>query len=220
MLPGVEALERTMGYMPGTAPEPVTELIQELSEELIPMGGVKAEYRVFNNVRLWSEDKTVEIKGVRFNVQPIIFRQIKKSEDIALFICTAGPAIGEMSRRSMKEGDLLKGYIYDVVGSGVVENAADRMHEELKSEATARGKKITNRFSPGYCGWDVAEQHKLFSFFRDNFCGITLTESALMNPVKSVSGIIGIGRNVIYAPYQCHLCEDKNCIYRNRKTQV
>ncbi|MCK7538940.1 MAG: hypothetical protein MZV63_52410 [Marinilabiliales bacterium] len=47
---------------------------------------------------------------------------------------------------------------------------------------------ITNRFSPGYCGWDVAEQHKLFSFFKDNFCGITLTESALMNPVKSVSG--------------------------------
>lgn len=209
-----------MGYLPGTAPEPVTELIQELSEELMPMGGVKAEYMVFNNVRLWSEDKTVEINGVMFNVQPVIFRQIKESEEMALFICTAGPAVGELSRRSMKDGDLLRGYVYDVIGSEVVENAADRLQDELKIAAGEEGKKITNRFSPGYCGWDVAEQHKLFSFFNDNFCAVTLNDSALMNPVKSVSGLIGIGRDVKYTSYQCHICDSKNCIYRNRKTQV
>ena len=120
----------------------------------------------------------------------------------------------------MKSGDLLKGYVYDVIGSEVVEAAADMMQEELRKSMAASGKEITNRFSPGYCGWDVAEQHKLFSFFKDNFCGITLTESALMNPVKSVSGLIGIGRNVRFTPYQCKLCEDKNCIYRNRKSKI
>ncbi|MFN2335640.1 MAG: hypothetical protein ABR560_01615, partial [Bacteroidales bacterium] len=62
--------------------------------------------------------------------------------------------------------------------------------------------------------------HKLFSFFKDNFCAITLTDSALMNPVKSVSGLIGIGRDVRYTSYQCHICDNKNCIYRNRKTKV
>ena len=207
-----------MGYTPGTAPEPVTILTTEVSEELMPLGDVRAEYRLFKNIRFFPEDKTIEFEGVVFAVKPIIFRQIKDAEEVALFICTAGPEIGERSRRSMKEGDLLRGYIYDVIGSEVVENAADRMQEELKAEAAVRGKKITNRFSPGYCGWDVAEQHKLFTFFRENFCGITLTESALMNPVKSVSGIIGAGRDVKYAPYQCHVCDDKNCIYRNRKS--
>ena len=209
-----------MGYEPGIAPEPVTILTQEISGELMHMGDIRAEFRTFNNVHFDSEGKSVGIEGIIFAVRPIIYRQIKDADEVALFICTAGPAIGEMSRRSMKEGDLLKGYIYDVIGSEVVENAADRMQEELKAEAAARGKNITNRFSPGYCGWDVAEQHKLFSFFRDNFCGITLTESALMNPVKSVSGIIGIGKDVRYAPYQCHVCDDKNCIYRNRKSKV
>jgi hypothetical protein len=206
-----------MGYNPGTAPEPVTILTGEVSEELMPLGEARAEYRLFNNVRFYPDDKTIEFEGVVFAVKPIIFRQIKDAEEVALFICTAGPEIGERSRRSMKEGDLLRGYIYDVIGSEVVESAADRMQEELQRATGEMGKMITNRFSPGYCGWDVAEQHKLFSFFRDNFCGITLTESALMNPVKSVSGIIGIGRDVQYAPYQCHLCEDKNCLYRNRK---
>lgn len=209
-----------MGYEPGIAPEPVTILTRELSEELRLMGDIRAEYRIFNNIKFDRDEKRIGVEGVVFAVRPIVYRQIKDADELALFICTAGPAIGEMSRRSMKEGDLLKGYIYDVIGSGVVENAADMMQEELKAEAAARGKTITNRFSPGYCGWDVAEQHKLFGFFKENFCGITLTESALMNPVKSVSGIIGIGKDVTYAPYQCHMCDDKNCIYRNRKSKV
>jgi len=208
-----------MGYEPGIAPEPVTILTIEVSEELRLMGDIRAEYRTFNNITFEREQNSIEVEGVVFNVRPIVYRQVKDADEVALFICTAGPAIGEMSRRSMKEGDLLRGYIYDVIGSEVVENAADRMQEELKAEVASRGKKITNRFSPGYCGWDVAEQRKLFTFFMENFCGITLTESALMNPVKSVSGIIGIGKDVKYASYQCHVCDDKNCLYRNRKSK-
>jgi len=209
-----------MGYQSGTAPEPVTILINEITEELLPLGGIKAEYIIFPEISLNREEKSLQIEGVTFNIKPIIYRQIKDAEEAALFICTAGPVIGEMSRNSMKGGDLLKGYVYDVIGSEVVEAAADLMQEELRKSMAVPGKGITNRFSPGYCGWDVAEQHQLFSFFKDNFCGITLTESALMNPVKSVSGVIGVGRNARYTPYQCKLCDDKNCIYRNRKALV
>lgn len=206
-----------MGYRPGTAPEPVTILAGEVSEELRHLGDIRAEYRLFDEISFNHDEKCIDVEGVVFHVRPIVFSQIKNAGKIALFLCTAGEAIGEMSRRCMKEGDLLKGYIYDIIGSEVVENAADRMQEEIKARAATLEEKITNRFSPGYCGWDVAEQHKLFSFFKDNFCGITLTESALMSPIKSVSGIIGIGRDVRYAPYQCHHCEDKNCIYRGRR---
>lgn len=206
-----------MGYSPGSAPEPLTDLIAEVSDELMPLGDVKAEYLIFNRLASDPDSKSIEIERVVFYVKPVIFSQIKKASGAALFICTAGAEIGIRSRASMKDGDLLRGYVYDVIGSEVVENAADRMQEELRLEVAASGLKITNRFSPGYCGWDVAEQHKLFSFFPENYCGISLTESALMNPVKSVSGLIGIGRDVRYAPYQCHLCEDKNCIYRGRK---
>jgi hypothetical protein len=208
-----------MGYLPGTAPEPVTLLINEITQELLPLGDIRAEYRIIKEISFIQKEKSLQVAGVTFNIKPIIYRQIKDAEEVALFICTAGRAVGEMSRNSMKEGDLLRGYVYDVIGSEVVEHAADMIQEELKGESQARGRKITNRFSPGYCGWDVAEQHKLFSFFKDNFCGITLTESALMNPVKSVSGLIGIGEHVRYSQYQCHLCDDKNCIYRNRKSE-
>jgi cobalamin-dependent methionine synthase I len=206
-----------MGYLPGTAPEPVTTLIEEITEELMLPDEVRAEYRIFDDIRLIDSDRTLIIEDIVFDVRSIIYSQIKTAEKAALFICTAGPAVGEKSRESMKNGDLLRGYVYDVIGSEVVEAAADMMQENLRASVATRGMNITNRFSPGYCRWDVAEQHKLFGFFKDNFCGITLTASALMHPIKSISGLIGIGKDVRFAPYQCKLCDDKSCIYRNRK---
>ncbi|HLP74716.1 MAG TPA: vitamin B12 dependent-methionine synthase activation domain-containing protein, partial [Bacteroidales bacterium] len=108
----------------------------------------------------------------------------------------------------------LTGYIFDVAGSEIVEAATDLLQEDLRKSAEKEGLKITNRYSPGYCGWDVAEQHKLFTLLPGNYCGIKLTPSALMDPVKSVSGIIGIGKSVRNNPYTCKMCDMKDCIYR------
>ena len=216
LLPGCDALAATMGYASGEAPEPVTDLIREVSAELVQFGEAKAEYIIFDSVRCDRVRKTVEVVGVEFSVKSIIFSQVREAAAAALFICTAGPEVGERSRRSMSGGDLLRGYVYDVIGSEIAENAAERMQDSLRAAAAATGMNITNRFSPGYCGWNVEEQHMLFSFFPDNYCGITLTDSALMNPVKSVSGIIGLGNRVRLREYPCRHCGEMNCIYRRR----
>jgi cobalamin-dependent methionine synthase I len=96
----------------------------------------------------------------------------------------------------------------------IAEAASDIVQNELGKSAAISGNRITNRYSPGYCGWQVVEQHKLFQLIPDNFCGIRLTESALMDPVKSVSGIIGIGEKVKINPYTCRMCDMPDCVYR------
>lgn len=217
LLPTAEVLEKAMGYVSEPAPEPVRTLTDEVLKEILDIGEARAEFRVFKNIELSEQDKSLTVGGIRFDIKSIIFSQMRRSEEIAFFLCTAGALIGERSRSFMKNNDLLKGYIYDVAGTEIVENAADLMQDTIKKQVEAGGKRITNRFSPGYCGWSVSEQHSLFRFFPGNHCGITLTDSALMSPVKSVSGIIGIGREVRYSPYQCKICDDRNCIYRNRK---
>lgn len=217
IIPSLEMIERTMGYRDGETPEPVRDIVKDVIDEIFMLDEARAEYRIFSDISFDKLQKSVRIEEEIFAIKPIIFSQIRKSEQVALFICTAGETISSISRESMKGKDLLKGYIYDVVGSEIVETAADMMQDELRQSVAAAKNNITNRFSPGYCGWDVAQQHSLFRFFPDNFCKISLTESALMSPVKSVSGIIGIGSEVNFAPYQCKVCEDKNCIYRNRK---
>lgn len=208
-----------MGYPAGEAPGYLTALIGEVYEELMPLEEIRAEYRIFDDIAVKPDAGTLTVQGAVFNLGSIISGQISEAEKAALFVCTAGATVSEHSRCSTMDADLLRGYLYDVTGTLVVEKAADMLQQELRQAAEADGYRITNRFSPGYCGWDLAEQHKLFSFFGDNYCGVTLTESALINPVKSLSGLTGIGRNVSYHPRQCHLCNDKNCIYRGRKSE-
>ncbi len=213
----VDQIERILGYKESESHETIYEIVSQLLKESESVCNLKAEYRIFENISFNESARSVEVSNVSFDIGRIIYSQIKRSGSAALFICTAGPEIGIRSRNAMKEGDLLEGYIYDVIGSEAVEAATDLMQIGMEADLALTGKGITNRFSPGYCGWNVAEQHKLFSLMPDNFCGIRLTESALMDPVKSVSGIIGIGENVKKLPYTCSLCDLKDCIYRKSK---
>jgi hypothetical protein len=54
------------------------------------------------------------------------------------------------------------------------------------------------RFSPGYCGWDLTAQRALFESLRPEAIGIFLTGSCLMQPLKSVSGVIVAGKKEIF----------------------
>ncbi|MCX6332752.1 MAG: methionine synthase [Bacteroidia bacterium] len=212
----VDQIERVMGYSEGESHEPFNEIVSKLLKEAEVICNLKAEYRIFEKISFNEYTMIIEISNVVFNIGKIIFGQIKKSGSAALFICTAGGEIGVRSRKAMKEGDMLEGYIFDIIGNEAVEAATDLMQNDIEADLALSGQKITNRFSPGYCGWNVAEQHKLFSLMPTNYCGIRLNESALMNPIKSISGIIGIGENVKRLPYTCKLCDMKDCIYRRK----
>lgn len=208
-------IENVIGYKEGEDRELVTDLIKEILRESADVCNIKAQYTIFNDIHFDNDTKSVEINNINFQIKKIIFNQIKKSDSVAVFLCTAGEEIGTISRKAMQERDLLRGFIFDIIGSEIVEAAADLMQNELEKNAVFTGRKITNRYSPGYCSWDVSEQHKLFQLVPDNFCGIRLTESALMDPLKSVSGFIGLGEDVKRYPYTCNVCDMKNCIYRN-----
>ena len=212
-------IESVIGYKEGEDREIVTSLIEEILTKTQEISKIKAQYVVFNCVQFDNDTKSIVIDKIRFQIKKIVFGQIKKSDSVAIFLCTAGEEIGIRCRKAMQGKDYLTGYIYDVIGSEIVEAAADLMQVELERSALESGKKITNRYSPGYCGWDVAEQHKLFELIPENFCGIHLTPSALMDPVKSISGIIGIGKNVRYNPYTCGMCDMRDCIYRKAREQ-
>jgi Vitamin B12 dependent methionine synthase, activation domain len=213
-------IETVLGYKDGDDRELVTGLIEETLKESEAISKIKAQYTIFEDVRFNDKAKSVEINNIILRIKKIVFGQIKKSDSVAIFLCTAGEAIGIRSRKAMKDRDFLKGYIYDVIGSEVAEAAADLMQSDLEKTIINSGKKITNRYSPGYCGWDVAEQHKLFQLLPQNYCGIRLTSSALMDPVKSISGIIGIGENVKNNPYTCRMCTQEDCVYRSVREKM
>lgn len=215
----VSHIETLLGYDENGERDIVQSLIEETLDEAAAICTIRAEYRIYKNLILDNRSKSISINNIKFDIQKIVFNQLKKTESVAVFLCTAGQEIGGMSRELMMGGDPLKGYILDVIGSIVVDAAADLMQNALAKSVIQSGQKITNRYSPGYCGWSVGEQHKLFQLIPENFCGIKLTESALMDPVKSASGIIGIGEHVRYYKYTCSYCDMKDCAYRGLKDE-
>jgi len=213
----VGIIEKFMGYEPGHSPEPIPDLIHEVFAVAHDHCDIRGGYVIKDDINILKEDYLLHINGVEFDIKRIVSNQLRKIDQIALFACTAGHGIGDYSKQLMHEGDFIKGYIVDVVGSEIVESAMDKVQNDLEKQMESTGLHITDRYSPGYCGWSVGEQHKLFSFFPQGFCGITLTPSSLMQPIKSVSGIIGIGENVRRKGYVCNMCDMVNCIYREKK---
>lgn len=185
-------------------------------------------------------ENTLTIEGQRLNVGRIITRQLRGSEAYALFVATSGREFELLQKLFKQSGDMVKTFIADAMGSAIAEKTADRMEESLEktlltgtapssvtpgsqflipnSQFPTANFSHTNRFSPGYCGWHVSEQRKLFSLFPvADPCGVHLTESSLMLPIKSVSGVIGIGRNVRKLDYTCGLCDYTQCFKRRKQ---
>ena len=102
-----------------------------------------------------------------FDMGRIILRQLRGSEAYALFVCTAGETYEAYQQRLKKQGDMVRVFIADALGSVIAEKTADRMEEHLQESIDKLGWHHTNRFSPGYCGWHVSQQQKLFPLFGD-----------------------------------------------------
>lgn len=151
-----------------------------------------------------------------FDMGKIILQQLKGAEAYAFFIATSGRGFEAFQHQLKEKGDMVQVFIADALGSVIAEKCADEMEKNLQLSIDKLGWKHTNRFSPGYCGWHVSEQQKLFPLFEGNTCGVTLTESSLMLPIKSVSGIIGVGQKVRRLDYTCGLCNFEKC-YKRRK---
>lgn len=202
-----------MGYMENDSPEMVLDIIQSEFEFLQTVTDIAGGFRMVTPQFL-KDDYRIVIENQTFRTDKIVWQLLKKSEQLAIFICTAGSIISDRSKNLMAKGDLLEGYVVDTIGSVAVEKAMDIIHEKIKNISG----KSTNRYSPGYCNWNVAEQQKLFSLMPSNYSGVSLSESSLMSPVKSVSGFIGIGNQVKFNDYTCNYCTQQNCIYSKTRS--
>lgn len=160
------------------------------------------------------DKNTIELENVFFSPSPIISHALKKSERFYILLATVGAELDGWIHQKRDGGDVMEAFIADALGSTIVEAVVAYALPFLEKKLKASNVKISNSYSPGYCGWDVSEQQKLFSLLPKGFCDITLTESSLMLPIKSVSSVIGIGSAITREEYGCAICQKKDCYKR------
>jgi hypothetical protein len=142
-----------------------------------------------------------------------------RAESLALFTVTLGAEIVANISALFEAAEFPLAAMLDAAASEGVELAAGRIQDEIENQwrtagvisETARGL----RYSPGYCGWHVSGQKKLFAALAPEPAGITLRDSYLMEPLKSVSGVIVAGPPAIHefddAYLFCVDCESRDC---------
>lgn len=143
----------------------------------------------------------------------IIMKGLSGADKYLLFIATAGIEFQEEINKIAAEGDIVKIYAADLIGSEIAEATVRECVKAIEADYPGVG--VSNSYSPGYCGWVLSDQREIFSRFDGETCGVKLNDSCLMYPIKSVSGIVSVGVNVEKREYGCAICGRKDC-YKNR----
>ncbi len=162
-----------------------------------------------------TEDPHTPSAGVTLTI-PRIAERWGTVDEIVAGVCTIGDALERRASELWDARELPLALMLDSVGSGAVESLAEYVNDLLCQEGIARGVKVTNRVSPGYGGWDVAEQRLLWQLCPGDAVGVALNDACFMTPTKTITILVGAGVDARVDDYfsQCARCWMRDCAYR------
>jgi len=174
---------RLIGYKKkhGMVKEPVHKLILEQKKKLVNLLQPAAIYTI--------------IDYSQTNKHPI-FDQAQK---VALCICTIGQKLEKEVQSLTQKNELLRALILDALGSEAVEEVAIQADKMLAEKAREMNLWPSKRFSPGYGKWNISEQRFIFKLLPGQEIGVSLRESCMMVPRKSISFRINFYKEKIFS---------------------
>ncbi len=111
---------------------------------------------------------------------------------IVLFAATVGLAMDRLIARYSRTSPS-KSYLFQAIGAERVESLCDIFNSEISDFAASLGMNTRPRFSPGYGDLPLELQRSIFMALDcERKLGLTLNDSLLMSPSKSVTAIIGM----------------------------
>jgi hypothetical protein len=178
------------------------DMVEEILEDLIPIAKPKALYKESYIGK--RGENTVEIDGVEFK-SSILLQNLEIAERVFPYVVTSGR---ELEAIEISKEDMMKLFLYDAVKELILERAFYFFEDYLKNNY-ALG--LMSRMNPGSLNdWPVSQQKYLFQLFGDveALIGVRLTQSYLMDPIKSVSGIY-FPTEILFQ--SCMLCKRESC---------
>ena len=162
----------------------VRGLVMDCAKQALPLLTYRVCYRVL--------PVTVEGASVTFPFASVdsrsLARHLEGCEEAVVFGATVGLELDRLLFRAAHTSPA-KAVCLQAVGAERVEALCDRFEDEMRSEYGA----VRSRFSPGYGDLPLAFQKELFRVLDcSRTIGLTLNDSMLMSPSKSVTAVIGV----------------------------
>ena len=196
--------------MGGKIPEPETaKLVEQCIEEFKAV----AKYQL-----CWlTTDLAVTQDGVDFGAfyapSVSLAKHLQGCRQAVLFAATTGIA-AEQQRKRAEVSSPARALVLDGVGTAAVEALCDRFCADFANKT--EGSFLRPRFSPGYGDLPLQLQKELLSCLDSHRkIGLSLSESMMMTPQKSVTAIVGIGNEGCSSlNHNCENCEKRDCLFR------
>lgn len=135
--------------------------------------------------------------------------------EVYLLAATLGPGPDLLIRRASVQR-MSDAAIYQALCAEMIESCCDQICARLRRQAAEEGLYLKPRFSPGYGDLPLDLQKDLLRILdAPKKIGLTLTDSLLMMPSKSVTALIGLTKEM--QPdheKECAVCPKTDCAFR------
>jgi hypothetical protein len=160
----------------------------------------------------------LKINGTEF-ISERLHAQLLAAEahDVVLVAVSAGAQCEARARELWREGKPDEYFFLEVYSSALVEHLIMTTRARLCTWADQNGMAVLPHYSPGYSGWDVAEQSKLLGLLERNCLDLSRRISALstgmLAPKKSLLAVFGLTRSVVQARSLATLVPCESCAF-------
>lgn len=207
---------RYLGYGGAEPDERTLELVNTAQELLLQAARPRAVWRT---VDICVSQNTVHVDStgdtICFNSESL-GRALSGCSQMVCFGATLGIEVDMLIRKESRRNISL-GAVLQAAATTMIEEYCDEKQEEIGKMLAEDGHTLGDRFSPGYADFELVHQQDIFRLLDcPRKIGLTLSDSLLMVPSKSVTAVMavdgGCGRQL-----GCEYCNKKDCMYRRIK---
>ncbi len=200
----------SMGYSSENISVGLDDMLLQLYKNFKKIVKPECGFIIPSNNEIKNFGSGIICNNVKFNTGSKIASRLKNIDGCLLFVVTLGHKIDSWIQELVDADDIHSAYLVDMIATEFIEKLSEWIEVKIKNKV-GDNLGYSYRYGPGYCDWDLREQKKLFNFFPKDFCGITLSDSSMMKPRKSLSGIIGYGKDFEPLKLPCDVCQDIFC---------
>ena len=196
--PDFKEVARYLGYRRATPPEAdVSALMEKAAGEMQAVMKAQAVFEVFDLTVDNPSSEVVSAGSTTISFADVslqsrdLGRNLSGCSQVALLAATIGPQVDTLIRRHSSL-DPVYASILQATGAMFIEELVDLTNSEIKKIAAAQGLKTKARYSPGYGDVPLQVQKDFFRLLPCTRIGLTLMDTLIMAPEKSVTAFIGI----------------------------
>ena len=178
---------RYLGYRGITPDDQITSMIDEVLTDLLAVIHPRSLYKTYQCQIIEANPKQIALSELESDFPkkiPFYSNQLAANLRGCPYVILMAATLGI---------EAAKASILQACAAAAIEACCNMLQQELQSDAARHGFYLRPRFSPGYGDLPLAAQK---DFFQAIDCtkrlGITLTDSLLMYPTKSVTAFIGV----------------------------